>query len=75
VALREVRECLESLGTMLARMDLNGNVTISQRLEKAKERLTLEQVLDARKRAGLADTKITVRFVGSGDKSEAGKPE
>jgi hypothetical protein len=57
VALREVRECLESLGMMLARAGASNG-----------SRLALQQVLDARKRAGLANTKITVRFVGPGDK-------
>jgi len=74
VALREVRECLESLGAMLASMNPNGNVTLSQRLERAKERLTLEQVLDARERAALADTKISIRFVGPGDEPERDRP-
>ena len=45
VALREVRECLESLGVMLARAG-------------------------ASSAAGLAATKIIVRFVGPGDKPE-----
>ena len=43
VALREVRECVESLGAMLA---------IAGALDAP--RVTLEQVLEARKRAGLA---------------------
>ncbi len=43
VALREVRECLESLGTMLARAGAGNTFHV-----------TLEQVLDAHKRAGAA---------------------
>jgi hypothetical protein len=43
VALREVRECLESLGAMLARAGVLD-----------APRVTLEQVLEARRRAGLA---------------------
>jgi hypothetical protein len=43
VALREVRECLESLGAMLARASASNGF-----------RVTLEQVLEARRRAGLA---------------------
>jgi hypothetical protein len=69
VALREVRECLESLGAMLARVDLSGNLTLSQRLAKAKERLTGEQVLEARKRAGLGAVEHTIRF-GDGHSDE-----
>ena len=41
VALREVRECLESLGAMLARASAGNGC-----------RVTLEQVLEARRRAG-----------------------
>jgi hypothetical protein len=47
VALREVRECLESLGEMLGKAN-NDN--------------------------GTAETKIIVRFVGSGDEPERESP-
>ncbi|HEV3483004.1 MAG TPA: hypothetical protein VGR97_11840 [Candidatus Acidoferrales bacterium] len=56
VALREVRECLESLGVMLARA---GAVNFGTGTK-------LEQVLEARRRAGLATEppSIVVKFVG-----------
>lgn len=47
VALREVRECLESLGGMLARAGALD-----------APRVTLAQVLEARRRAGFANRRL-----------------
>lgn len=58
VALREVRECLESLGGMLAKAGSLGS-----------PRVTLEQVLEAERRAELSAIQHTIRF-GDGKRDE-----